>query len=87
MKQFDFIGHGISMVIALTVGYILLFHRRKIIQALLASNKEFWNKLLDFNPNEGMQVFVANILIPLMGICFILAGLIMLYKIIVHVFF
>ena len=83
MQVPEYIKELIAGTISSTIGYIFIFHRKVVIEALLASNSAFWNKL-DYNPNKDRAVFMANIMIPIMGACFLVAGIFTLYKFITH---
>ena len=64
MKNFIadiFVGIGISII-----GFNFFFRREKTIDALLSSNKVFWEEM-GYTPNERRAAFLTQIMIPLMG--------------------
>lgn len=84
MQTSHFIKELIAGAISSTIGYIFLFHRKIVIETLLASNNAFWDKL-NYSPNKERAMFMTNIMIQIMGACFLIAGIFTLYKFIVHV--
>ena len=70
-------------VVSSFLGFNFLFRRKKIVGALLESNKVFWGKL-GFPSNERMSALSANIMIPFMGAIFLAVGMILLYRVAMH---
>jgi hypothetical protein len=66
-------------IIASALGCIFIFWREKIIKALTSSNKVFWEQM-GFIPNEKGAVLLTNIMIPITGGLFVVAGGILLYR-------
>lgn len=82
MKLEDIIG-GIMVGGMLTcVGFIMMFKKNKVIDALLSSNKVFWGKM-NYSFNGDRNRAIANIMIPLMGLVFMAGGIASLIKVIV----
>lgn len=68
----------IAVIFCIFGAYIVL-NREKVIDALLASNKTFW-KGIGVNYNEPTAAFLTRIMIPVMGVVFCCAGILLLIK-------
>ena len=62
-------------------GYILL-RRKTVIDALLSSNKVFWDKI-GFAYNEKASLFMTNIMIPTIAVLFLCVGILLIYRVII----
>lgn len=61
-------------ILTLSIGMILIIKRNKIVNALLESNKVFWNKLgLPYHNKIGGKI--SRVLILIIGGGFTIAGL------------
>lgn len=79
MKTDNVIADIISGIVALFLGINFTWRREKIINALIASNKIFWEKM-GFSPDQKKGVFLTSFIIPLMGVLFLLAGIVLFYR-------
>jgi len=85
MKTEDILG-GLVVGAALTyVGIIFLFRREKVVEALLASNKVFWDKM-NYSPDQNRGRAITNIMIPMMGVVFTVGGIVSIVQVIVFLF-
>ena len=82
MKLEDIIGGIMAGGMLTCVGFIMVFKRNKVIDALLSSNKVFWEKL-NYSFSEDRNKAIANIMIPLMGLVFMAGGIASIVKVIV----
>lgn len=64
------------------VGFIMIFKRNKVIDALFSSNKVFWGKM-NYSVSDYRNRAIANIMIPLMGLIFMVGGIASIIKVIV----
>ncbi len=63
------------------MGVFFILRRKMIISALLSSSKIFWQKMhMQYNNEES--AVLTNIMIPIIGGCFLIIGLLMLCKVI-----
>lgn len=74
------IAEMIIGIIFFLVGLYILLNSRKVITALLSSNKVFWEKM-GFYHFEKVSLFLTNIMIPFMGIVFFATGIFQICKI------
>ncbi len=79
----DPIADFIFGIVFSLIGLYSLVRRKKIIDALMASNKVFWDKL-GFATKEKQGLFMANIMIPFMGAVFFFGGCIAIYRFIIY---
>lgn len=68
-----------------TIGLFIILNRKKIIDGLILSNKIFWEKLNLSQPKE-VVVFLTNVMIPIMGMIFLIIGVLLIYKFIYFLF-
>ncbi len=61
------------------IGMIIIVNRKKIIGALILSTKVFWGKLNFFQPKE-FGIFLTNLMVPIIGVVFLVIGLLLIYK-------
>ncbi len=83
MKTDNFIADIIFGVIFSSLGFSFIFWREKIIDALISSNKVFWDKI-GFAPDEKKALLLTNIMIPNIGAIFLAVGVILLYRVVMH---
>lgn len=83
MKTVNLIANIICGIIFSSFGFILIFKREKIVKALILSNKVFWENI-GFTPDEKKGMFITNIMIPIMGAIFLVVGLVLIYRIVIH---
>jgi hypothetical protein len=72
-------------VIFFMLGGYMLFCRKKVVDALLDSNKVFWGQI-GFGYNEKNAVNMTNFVIPIMGLLFFCVGVLLTYRAIVFFF-
>jgi len=77
----DLCGGAIFTVLGL---YMTVRHK-KIVGALLESNKVFWGNFV-VSQNSKLSMFITNMMISFMGIIFFLSGLLLDYKVLVRLF-
>jgi hypothetical protein len=82
MKIEDIVQGIVVGVIFTCAGFAMTFRKKKFIDALLSSNKVFWEKM-NYSINEDRNRSIANIMIPLMGLVFLAAGIFSVFKVIV----
>ena len=85
METDNVFGIIIPRLIALTVGFIFIFQREKIVDALISSNKVFWEKV-GVAHSGRIGVFITKVMIPFMGAIFVVMGIVLAYWIISHFF-
>jgi hypothetical protein len=83
VKTDNVIADIIFAIIFSSLGFSLIFRREKIIDALISSNKVFWEKI-GFTPDERRSIFLTNIMIPIMGAIFLVVGIVLIYKTVNH---
>lgn len=83
MKTDNIIADIVFGIVFSCLGYSFIFKRGKIVNALISSNRVFWGNL-GVTPNEKKGMFMTNIMIPIMGIVFLIAGVVLLYKFVIH---
>jgi len=83
MKTDNLIADIVFGIIFSSLGFSFIFKREKIINALISSNKVFWENI-GFSPNEKKGMFITNIMIPIMGAIFFVVGLVLIYRVIIH---
>jgi len=83
METDNIIADIVFGIIFSCLGYSFIFKREKIVNALISSNRVLWENL-GFTPNEKKGIFITNIMIPLMGVVFLIVGVALLYKLIIH---
>ncbi len=83
LKTNRFIADLVFGIILSVLGVSFLFYRKKIISALMASNKVFWERI-GFAPDEAKGMFITNIMIPIIGIIFLLVGGVLIYRVIIY---
>ena len=83
MEIKNIISDFVFGLIFLYLGINMIFKRSIIVNALIASNSIFWEKL-NFTVNNKIAVLVTNIMIPFIGIVFSLSGIAYFYKIIYY---
>lgn len=80
MKSEDIFGGFIPFaIISITMGFVMFFKKWKIVDALVSSYKTF-----GFTVDEGRVIRIANIMVPIMGVIFMVAGIASLAKVIIH---
>lgn len=70
-------------IIFSSLGFSFIFWRGKVIDALISSNKVFWEKI-GFAPDEKKAMLLTNIMIPVIGAIFLVVGVILIYRVIVY---
>ena len=93
LQNNNFISEIIIGVIFFSIGIYILLNRKKVITALLSSQKVFWGKMgfkhgffhkEKLNKfNEKATKFSANIMIPIMGVVFLATGVLQICKVII----
>jgi len=73
-------------VIFFVLGGYMVFCRKKVIDALLASNKVFWSKIC-FSYNEKIASKMTNFIMPIMGLLFFCVGVLLTYRAIISFIF
>ncbi len=82
LQSNNFITEIIFGIIFFSIGLYILLNKRKVVTALLSSNKVFWKKM-GFYHFEKVSKFLTNIMIPFMGALFFASGVLLIYKIII----
>ncbi len=86
LQSDNYITEIIFGIIFFSIGLYILLNRKKVITALISSNKVFW-KNMGFNNsflhNEKVGTFLTNIMVPFMGAVFFASGVFQLCKIII----
>lgn len=72
-------------VVFFMLGGYMLFFRKKVIDALLASNKVFWGQI-GLGYNEKIAINMTNLVIPIMGFLFFCVGILLTYRAIIFLF-
>ena len=85
MKIEDIVQGIVVGVIFTCAGFTMTFKKKIFIDALLSSNKVFWEKM-NLNVNEDRNNAIANIMIPLMGMVFLAAGIFSIFKVLASLF-
>lgn len=86
MKLFEIDYVYIDLIVGVIfslIGVGMTFYRDKTVSALLSSNKIFWENIghkIDHNNSAKM----TKIMIPIMGILFLLCGVVLFVKSIIH---
>ncbi len=83
MKTDNIIADIVFVITFFVLGINLVFNRKKIIDALMASNKVFWEKI-GISTDEKKGIFISNIMIPLIGVTFLIVSGILIYRVIIH---
>lgn len=83
MKSGNFIADIIFGIIFSSLGISFIFGREKVVSALIASNKVFWEKI-GFDADEKKALLLTNIMIPIIGTVFLAVGVVSIYKVINH---
>ncbi len=83
MKTDNFIADIIFGIIFSSLGFSFIFWRGRVIDALISSNKVFWEKI-GFAPDEKRAELLTNIIIPIIGAIFLAVGVILLYRVVMH---
>ena len=71
----------IFSIVFLILGFLFTLCRKRIVEALVLSNKVFWNRL-GFSTNDKVVVFLSNIFIPVIGIVYSVVGVFLIYRVI-----
>jgi hypothetical protein len=83
MKTDNIIADLAFGIIFLFLGFNILFRRKKIIDALMASNKVFWEQI-GFTTDQSKGTFMSNIMIPFIGITFLIVSGILIYRVVIY---
>ncbi len=83
LKTENLIADLLFGIVFSLIGGFFILRRKALISALLFSSKVFWEKM-NFHPDEGRSALLANIMIPIIGVCFLLIGLLLLYRVVVY---
>ncbi|MHB8697684.1 MAG: hypothetical protein ACYC9J_06540 [Sulfuricaulis sp.] len=83
MKTDNIIADFVSGIIFSALGFSMVFGRKKFIDALISSNKIFWDKI-GYAPDEKRAVLLTNVMIPIMGAIFLAVGVILIYRVIIY---
>jgi hypothetical protein len=83
MKTDNLIADIVFGIIFSTLGFNFIFRRGKIVNALMASSKVFWENI-GFRPNERQGMLITKIMIPVMGAIFSIVGIVLVYRAITH---
>ncbi len=78
MNTENFVAGIVGGIIFSFLGCVLIFWRARVIDAMIASNQVFWEKI-GYSPNNKRGRFLANVMIPFIGIVFLAAGVYQLY--------
>lgn len=83
MKLVDVVGGVIVGIILMCTGFMFVFQRKRVIDALLSSNRVFWEKM-NCHPSADRNRIVANIMIPFMGLVFMAGGIASIVKVMTY---
>jgi len=85
MKIEDIVQGIVVGIIFTCAGFTMTFKKKKFIDALLSSNKIFWEKM-NLSVNEDKNKAITNIMIPLMGLVFLAVGIFSIFKVLTSLF-
>ena len=83
MKTVNPILDIIFGMVFLSIGFVFVYKRVRIADALMSSSRVFWEKL-GFTINYKRGIFVTNIMIPIMGAIFFVCGIVSLLKFVTY---
>ncbi len=85
MKSNNVVADIVFGIVFFFLGYFFVFQRKRLIDALLESNRVFWGKI-GITPNQTRGASISNIMIPFMGLTFLIVGCLMLYRALTYFF-
>ena len=65
------------------VGFKFIYNRTTIVDAFMASTKAFW-ETFGHIPNYERGRFISRIMIPFMGVAFLIGGIFSLYRFVAY---
>lgn len=83
MKSNNVVADILFGIVFFFLGYIFVFQRIKLVNALTESNRVFWEKM-GITPNQSRGTAISNIMIPFMGLTFLIVGCLLLYRVITY---
>ncbi len=86
LKTDGSLGDLIPGVLLSGVGFYILFHRKRILDALLSSSKVFWDKMGILRNESTLGTSISSFMIPLIGFIFSVVGLVLIIKVTASLF-
>jgi hypothetical protein len=83
MKSNNVVADLVFGIVFILLGYIFVFQRKRLVNALIESNRVFWGKM-GFTPNQARGTAISNIMIPFMGLTFLIVSCLLLYRVITY---
>lgn len=65
------------------IGFEFIYKRTTVVDAFMASTKAFWEKF-GYIPNYERGQFITRIMIPFMGVGFLMGGIFSLYRFVAY---
>ena len=83
LENSDILTNILFGVVFSGIGFIFIFRRNKIVNALTESSDVFWSKF-GASPIGNKGTLLTGTMVPAIGVIFMAAGATMLFKVIVH---